>query len=538
MTNDPPRSPTNFRGWPETEPEWPFPIGQHWAYSGVIHESPTAHLTIWTYHPPNLRTGTRRLPPPHVTTLALKTTHHPSPRRGGYPPSYNGPRTEGSFLSLLSLTRSPHIIQQYGPPRSDSQKHEVLFLEYVPSIDGILGHNNLELLMGSDCEPLAEVDVWGIFAQFVKMVNVMDRGDDDVSVQRWDRGEIWHCDINLRNVLMGARSSEYDRCPVLKLCDFADALEIPRLEDQDDSGWLSAENGQYGFRPPEQFNPESLDHVRHGTCSNIFSLGHLIYLLMFQRTRHEHLILPGHNPAKIPGVLGNRRLRNLDGHETYGWKLMPRHISHVFVVAQYSEELRELVMECMMREPLLRPRPEELQNRVQMGLARAREKMPEGLPMHSVFARVGVQGAERGPDPRWLESAGGPELVVRQWVPKSEELEEDDDSGGGNEYEEGMKEDAGISHLPMRERNAPGTVGRGLALMEYFERIGRMPMGEDSYYRILEAGLDPEEWTPRMAIPNPDDDADISSLPEDRVVMVIDSDDEEREVRDSQEDLG
>jgi hypothetical protein len=48
-------------------------------------------------------------------------------------------------------------------------------------------------------EPLAEVDVWDIFAQFVMMVNVLDRGDEDVRVPRWDRGEIWHGDINLEN---------------------------------------------------------------------------------------------------------------------------------------------------------------------------------------------------------------------------------------------------------------------------------------------------------------------------------------------------
>lgn len=185
-----------FRDWAETEPKWDVRMGQDWAYDGDIHESTTAHITYWIYKPPETQT-TR--PHPKKGTLALKTTYNPYFRRGFYPPSYNGPRSEGSFLSVLSPANSPHIIRQYRPPILDPDGNEVKSLECVRPIDKEWRNNNLSLLIKADCQPLHEVDVWDIFSQFVKMVNVLDRGAEDVNVQRWNRGEIWHCDINPKN---------------------------------------------------------------------------------------------------------------------------------------------------------------------------------------------------------------------------------------------------------------------------------------------------------------------------------------------------
>jgi hypothetical protein len=215
------------------------------------------------------------------------------------------------------------------------------------------------------------------------------------------------------------------------------------------------------------------------------------------------------------------------GYETWGWKLFPCETDGLDVYFGYSAELRDLVMECMMNEPMLRPRPQELQERVERGLATARQKMVPGLPIHPVFARVEVKGEDFGGDPRWFERGDVPELVVRQWVPPEESDDGDDGDEDDNGYEEGREEDAWIFHIPMRGGGEPGTVGRGIPLLEYFERIGRMWMGEDIYYRMLEAGLDPEDWKPRMMIPDPEDDEDTRSLPE--VVVELDSEHDEDE---------
>ncbi|PQE15710.1 hypothetical protein CJF30_00006143 [Rutstroemia sp. NJR-2017a BBW] len=520
MEDNVPSSPEGYPGWPETEPDWPVPIGENWEYNGIIQENDFAHITYWSYNPPP---PVPRRPP------------HRSSRPGGYPPEYRGPRNEGEFLELLALVNSPHIIYQYGPPHTDTQGHEVLFLEYVPTVRLINDREKRDLwLLLGDREPaLAEVDVWEIFSQFVKMINVLDRGDEDVNVQRWDRGEIWHCDIHPGNILMGPRNSVDDRCPVLKLCDFGDALEIPRLSAPCEFFPIPSFSSS-PFHPPthtsspiqEQLLPDSHDHPRHGTCSNIFSFAHLIYLLMYRSTAEKHLILPPHNTPELPPVINDRLLMD-PGCESWGWKLWPVDGEKEGLDTHfgYSAELRDLVMECMMNEPMLRPRPQELQERVERGLARARQEMARNLPMHPVFARVQVKVEDFGGDPRWFDRGGVPELAVRQWVPPEES--EDDDDNGDNGYDEGREEDAYIYHIPMRGGGGPGTVGRGIPLMEYFERIGRMWMGEDIYYRMLEAGLDPEAWTPKMVIPDPEDDEDTRSLPE--VVVELDSVHEEEE---------
>ncbi|PQE33623.1 hypothetical protein CJF32_00008608 [Rutstroemia sp. NJR-2017a WRK4] len=524
MGDNDPSSPEGYPGWPETEPHWPVPIGENWEYTGVIQENAFAHITYWSYNPPP--PVPRR--PPHVSRLVVKTIFQRSSRPGGYPPEYTGPRNEGEFLELLELVNSAHIISQYGPPHTDTKGHEVLFLEYVPTVQLINDRpeRDLWLLLGNREPALAEVDVWEIFSQFVKMINVLDRGDEDVGVPRWDRGEIWHCDIHPGNILMGPRNSVDDRCPVLKLCDFADALEIPRYEDQDDAGWLSVENGQEGFRPPEQGIPDSINHPRLGTCSNIFSLAHILYLLMLRRSANEYLILPDHNKPDYAGVTDNVRLFD-EGRKTWGYGLFPRVSEDVDVYFDYSVELRDLVMECMIDEPMQRPRPQELQERVERGLARARQEMACDEPMHPVFARVQVKVEDFGGGPSWYERGDVPELVVRQWVPPEESEESDNGDQGDNGYDEGREEDAYIYHIPMRGGGDPGTAGRGIPLLEYFERIGRMWMGEDIYYRMLEAGLDPEAWTPKMVIPDPEDDEDTLSLPE--VVVELDSEHDEDE---------
>lgn len=67
-------------------------------------------------------------------------------------------------------------------------------------------------------------------------------------------------------------------------------------------------------------------------------------------------------------------------------------------------------------------------------------------------------------------------------------------------------------NIPDRRIEAPGGIARNLGLLKYYDRLGHMWMGEENYWKMLEAGLDPETYNWGMKIPNPEMDADETAM--------------------------
>ncbi|RDW77190.1 hypothetical protein BP6252_05243 [Coleophoma cylindrospora] len=143
--------------------------------------------------------------------------------------------------------------------------------------------------------------------------------------------------------------------PICKIADFGEAQEVLKNPQMHMEYYR---RGAIALAPPENFRPEKriqLNRPFHGTCSNIFQVGMIIYQLML-KTRNYDRAVPryAHLSTLTP---------RLQGGYTHGIRVERE--------TEYSDTLKALVMECMMREPLLRPRTEELQMRTQVGLASA-----------------------------------------------------------------------------------------------------------------------------------------------------------------------
>lgn len=67
-------------------------------------------------------------------------------------------------------------------------------------------------------------------------------------------------------------------------------------------------------------------------------------------------------------------------------------------------------------------------------------------------------------------------------------------------------------NIPDRRIDAPGGIARNLGLLKYYDRLGHMWMGEENYWKMLEAGLDPETYNWGMRIPDPEMDEDEKAL--------------------------
>ncbi|KAF7894603.1 uncharacterized protein EAF01_010053 [Botrytis porri] len=209
-----------------------------------------------------------------------------------------------------------------------------------------------------------------IFYCLAQAVSVLDRGTEDLNKERWDKDEIGHYDMITSNVLIGYCDKVHNRCPVIK---------IDRHE-----------RGAIACRPPEQRINILINHPRHGTCSNIYKVGLIMLSLLDTQVS---IFMPSEGFM----VKYNERLGRGVSNASY--------LEEEDIKDAYSQMLRALIMECCMKEPLLRPKTVELQARTGMMFRLCQNKLVADTVGNYIcpgLARENVLLEDLEPPKEWL----------------------------------------------------------------------------------------------------------------------------------------
>ncbi|KAF7930466.1 uncharacterized protein EAE98_004866 [Botrytis deweyae] len=605
--DDPIKKRGGLREFVRTEPSWEVRLGDRWEFQGRIRTSDRAYIAHFKYED---REGEDN-DPPHTKDIVAKI-HFRRPTAGGrpngYPEGYKGFAHEGRFLKYLSgyyawkpyknrdciPDRPQNIIRHYcdqvvppgdGENEPIEDKNVISFLEYCPGIvitltpEDQTRYYDLDVFDKNNVEFIEEIDIWIIFRQFVRMIMMMECGSEiprDSRQRRsfWDSRnvEICHYDIQPSNILIGYKNHQKDRVPVLKLCDFGDALEVPQYIAQQRAGRYTCpiqRNGRPGYQAPEQLIPdtEHVHPVRHGSCSNIFQFANIIRLLMHGGNFAQHEMHP-EDPAWCDDYFGEYSNR---APRTYGYSLSEGKSRVNKPGAKgYSEQLIKLVQDCMKEKPELRPRPINLFHYVndhfhdcdqafndpdypgpgKDDLHREKPAHKPNAPIikypprHALFALATLAPPHfRTPQPGWegdlsehydvedFKWPPTPRTLTPEW-PRAHQYDEDTIYNGDDlpehehsvyprsqpqvpeRYPHGppMIDQRPSVNIPDRRIEAPGAIARNLGLLKYYDRLGHMWMGEENYWKMLEAGLDPETYNWGMRIPDPEMDEDEEAL--------------------------
>ncbi|KAF7899648.1 hypothetical protein EAF00_003984 [Botryotinia globosa] len=593
-----------LREFVRTEPSWGIRLGDRWVFQGRIRKTDRAFIAHFKYED---REGEDNNPPHTKDIVAKIRFRQPTvgARPNGYPEAYKGVISEGRFLQYLSgyyawrpydnrdcIPDRPHnILRHYREQLVPSDEAEpinrnaISFLEYCPGIvisqtpEDKTQYYDLEVFDKHNDTFIEEIDIWIIFRQFTRMILMMECGSEIPKNSRqrrsiWDARdvEICHYDIQPSNILIGYKNHEKDRVPVVKLCDFGDALEVPQFVLQQSAGRYSfpnQRNGRPGYQAPEQViaDTEHVHPFRHGSCSNIFQFANIIRLLMHGRNFADFEIHP-EDQTWCDDYFGDYTNAN---PRSYGYSLTEG-LSRVNRPEQkvYSDELIELVQQCMQEKPELRPRPINLFHKVcdyfhdadetyndpdypgpgEDDLHRPKQPFGPGAPIvryppiHPLFGLATLAPPHfRTPQPNWSRDYSEhyevenftwpptPRTVTPQWS-RAQEYTEDHTYVGDDlpehehaeyprsqpqvpeRYPHGppMIDQRPSVNIPDRRIDAPGGIARNLGLLKYYDRLGHMWMGEENYWKMLEAGLDPETYNWGMRIPDPEMDEDEKAL--------------------------
>ncbi|KAF7909778.1 uncharacterized protein EAF01_003496 [Botrytis porri] len=593
-----------IREFVRTEPSWDMRLGPRWEYQGRIRRTNRAIIAHFKYEDQEGEDNN----PPHTKDVVVKIQlRRPviGGRPNGYPENYDGFLSEGRFLQFLSgyyawhpydnrdcIPDRPHNILRHfhdqTVPSKESEplnRNAISFLEYCPGIVISLSpedetrYYDLDVFDRNNVEFIEEIDIWNIFRQFTRMILMMDCGSEIPRTTRQRRSlwetremEICHYDIQPSNILIGYKNYEKDRVPVLKLCDFGDALQVPQFTKQQHAGRYSfpnQRNGRPGYQAPEQLIAET-EHVnpfRHGTCSNIFQFANIIRLLMHGGNFGRHAIHP-EDPDWCDDYFGEY---TNTAPRTYGYSLSEGD-SRVNAPGprSYSERLIKIVQECMKEKPELRPRPLNLFHYINDGFRDNdllyndpdypgpgenelhRPKKPhkpnaqifQYPPIHPLFALATLAPPHfRTPQPSWekdfsefydVEEFAWPptprtltpdyvsaKVYNEDFIYTGDDLPEVDHETYPRSqpqvperYPHGppMIDQRPSVNIPDRRIDVPGGVARNLGLLKYYDRLGHMWMGEENYWKMLEAGLDPETYNWGMSIPDPEMDEDEKAM--------------------------
>ncbi|KAF7959626.1 hypothetical protein EAE96_001242 [Botrytis aclada] len=594
-----------LREWVRTEPGWEIRLGPRWELQGRIRRTDRAILAHFHYED---REGEDN-DPPHTKDIVVKIhlrQRLSGGRPNGHPEDYRGLINEGKFLQYLSgyyawrpyvnkdcIPDRPqnilrHYCDQLVPPDVNvpiSNRNRISFLEYCPGIviitppESEIRYYDLDVFDKKNTTFVEEIDIWLIFRQFTRMILMMDCGCEIPRPTRqrrsiWSTNEIEMChyDIQPSNILIGYKSYENARVPVLKLCDFGDALQVPQYIEQDRAGRYSfpkQRNGRPGYQAPEQLlaGTEHVYPFRHGSCSNIFQFANIIRLLMHGGDFAKYEMHPD-DPAWCDDYFGG--YTNAEPR-TYAYSLSEgKNRVNRGGGKRYSEELINIVQECMREKPGQRPRAFNLFHYVNDyfhdcdesyndpnypgppgdGMhapkkpAKSGAPIKEYPPVHPLFALATLAPPHfRTPQPGWLDDLSEVYKIDEfEWPPtpravtpeyaRQYEYSEDTIYNGDDlpehehevyprsqpqvpeRYPHGppMIDQRPSVNMPDRRIDAPGGIARNLGLLKYYDRLGHMWMGEENYWKMLEAGLDPETYNWGMRIPDPEMDEDEKPL--------------------------
>ncbi|PVH79118.1 hypothetical protein DL98DRAFT_572736 [Cadophora sp. DSE1049] len=241
-----------------------------------------------------------------------------------------------------------------------------MYLQFCPVGDLTVLMNPAASTPGTVRKPfILEEDLWDMFYCLSLAVSVMARGAEDAKSPAVLHGldtslELVPYDITVDNVLIGNRDPDHERYPILVMGDFESAAAEPKNASKGIQEEVRVRDAP-GWTAPENKEGPIMRAPRKGTCSNIFQIGLLMHALIHCSVRYP-AILPKH-PWKPP--FSDLRYT---GKFTYGTDLFNTPWKDT-----YSATLRELVMHCLMYEPLHRVGVQELHPRVATGRRACRE---------------------------------------------------------------------------------------------------------------------------------------------------------------------
>ncbi|CAD6444166.1 65301beb-a5e7-4aa4-8256-7da0873ef46c [Sclerotinia trifoliorum] len=313
---------------------------------------------------------------------------------------------------------------------------------------------------------------------------------------------------------------------------------------------------------PSMYIHSAMEHVAiysNSRISSVFSCtetNHLSWICIRKRTNG----------------LSKFRDYSKDSPATYGRSLV--YGDHEIPGVTYSNYLIDLVMKCMYEKPSLRPTAKTLWYLVRDGykachkeLESERPNVPEESdesieddteeenakksrkkkteepypPLHPIFqqAQLAPEGF-REPMPEWMDDFSQrfdnftfprtPRCPTPEYKGKAH-LQPDLYLGDDLPFDDRTTYPASRPQVPPRypdgfpivdERPSinipeqygdhPGSITRNCDLLRYYDRLGHMWMGEEKYWKMLEAGLDPQTYSWGMRIPDPEMDVDVGPM--------------------------
>lgn len=182
----------------------------------------------------------------------------------------------------------------------------------------------------------------------------MQQGSLGLPKQDWQ--EIVHRDLKPGNVFLGYEDPRmYDLYPTPTLGDFGLAFKTS-ADDPNNPRWYNNDLGTPGFKAPEQQQWvenntfEYLDEHRLDHKTNMYGVGMILWCLVSRNHRPEQ-------PTWLGIAQDNQTLAFPD----------PRH----FPLDQYSDELLDLVQQCIAFDPVDRPNFSEVLRTVRNATAYA-----------------------------------------------------------------------------------------------------------------------------------------------------------------------
>ncbi|CAG8951817.1 hypothetical protein HYFRA_00005621 [Hymenoscyphus fraxineus] len=345
--------------WLQSDATWKESLGPEWygrKIGVVLGRGGYGVVGLWQYNGPGN---------PAVTQVAVKSTIIEYFDR-------KNPKwlREGTILKMAQAAKSPHIIRLFGNQSRDRAAGDIysdvirLFMEFCPGGDL---HNLYEERWAARKRgvlpevPLLEADLWCIFHCLALGVGALDRGTEDLTSRAplsWDRNHhIVHYDLKPENVFFSNRDKDHTRVPLVKIADFGLARLEPRRRRSSSLKRIGRQprGGTVYYRPPEANNDWfKLRRPRKGPYTNVYQIGAIMHNLVARRDSDQFF---------IPINTWRNTLRGLfKSGETQGVRM-----DNNDVKGYYSKALRELIMDCMNKEPLNRPSTEELQRRTLQG---------------------------------------------------------------------------------------------------------------------------------------------------------------------------
>ncbi|KAL8932344.1 MAG: hypothetical protein Q9211_006369, partial [Gyalolechia sp. 1 TL-2023] len=279
--------------------------------------------------------------------------------------------SEVEVMEDLQDTANNGTVQLRAYRRYPMARAHRIYMEYCE-------HGDLEKLISryrSKRQYIPEEFIWDAFYHLANACRVMERGPRRPQDER--RNIYIHRDIKTDNTAPGG----YDQdCipiyPTTKLGDFGFTRATGLEDPLNPSGYKGT--GTVGYRPPEQKVPAHIqkdfskkyqdefvyaeitdDEPKFGSESNVWGVGVCIYkLIWLTDASYDFYDKMKKNEEVIPKIKTTR-------------------------TPEYSQELRDLVHECLNFSPLKRPDPSTLISRIRQARSRFREQWKEASEVPS-----------------------------------------------------------------------------------------------------------------------------------------------------------